>query len=90
MLIIWMKLTLYSCIVHSSSDVWLFKNVMQGIITMKPCGVGYWILSSLQIPLAIAFTAWILCRKESTQYHAPNQQVLKRTQITAKNWQASY
>ncbi|GAA0176596.1 ubiquitin-protein ligase [Lithospermum erythrorhizon] len=33
----------------------------QGIIIMESCGVGYWIITSIQIPLAIIFTAWILC-----------------------------
>ncbi|XP_044495089.1 sulfite exporter TauE/SafE family protein 5-like isoform X1 [Mangifera indica] len=46
----------------------------QGIITIKPCGVGYWIISSLQIPVAIVFTTWILCRKECNQNKAPNHQ----------------
>ncbi|KAH9748275.1 hypothetical protein WN944_012117 [Citrus x changshan-huyou] len=72
----WMKLGVLVLVWFCFSVLYLFRGNRdgQGIITMKPCGVGYWILSSLQIPLAIAFTAWILCRKESTQYHAPNQQ----------------
>ncbi|KAH7569068.1 hypothetical protein JRO89_XS06G0097300 [Xanthoceras sorbifolium] len=45
----------------------------KGIITMEPCGVEYWVLSSLQIPLAIVFTAWILCRKEMPQNAVPSQ-----------------
>ncbi|KAL3850837.1 hypothetical protein ACJIZ3_012719 [Penstemon smallii] len=32
----------------------------QGVIKIKPCGTGYWIISSIQIPLAIIFTTWIL------------------------------
>ncbi|KAL1365003.1 hypothetical protein HN51_013117 [Arachis hypogaea] len=36
----------------------------QSIIPMEACGVGYWILSSVQVPLAIGFTAWIVLRKE--------------------------
>ncbi|KFK43429.1 hypothetical protein AALP_AA1G124600 [Arabis alpina] len=31
----------------------------QGIISIKPCGALYWLLSSLQIPLTIFFTLWI-------------------------------
>ncbi|KAK0578629.1 hypothetical protein LWI29_013446 [Acer saccharum] len=45
----------------------------KGVITMDPCGVEYWILSSLQIPLAICFTVWILCRKENAQNPVPSQ-----------------
>ncbi|KAK8472473.1 hypothetical protein PHAVU_002G218000 [Phaseolus vulgaris] len=37
----------------------------QSIIPMEPCGVGYWILSSAQLPLALFFTAWIVYRKDS-------------------------
>nr|KJB57697.1 hypothetical protein B456_009G176100 [Gossypium raimondii] len=46
----------------------------QGVIPLKPCGIGYWSLSLLQVPLAIAFTAWILRRKESIAGQGPNQQ----------------
>ncbi|XP_042029393.1 sulfite exporter TauE/SafE family protein 2-like isoform X1 [Salvia splendens] len=38
----------------------------QGIIEIKTCGTGYWIISSMQIPLAIFFTSWILFRRSST------------------------
>ncbi|XP_022724297.1 sulfite exporter TauE/SafE family protein 5-like [Durio zibethinus] len=46
----------------------------QGIIPMKPCGVGYWTVSLFQIPLALAFTAWILSRKEAIECQGPNKQ----------------
>ncbi|PQP95496.1 uncharacterized protein Pyn_25417 [Prunus yedoensis var. nudiflora] len=45
----------------------------QGITPIEPCGIGYWVLSSFQIPLAIIYTAWILCRKENVQHHTLNQ-----------------
>ncbi|XP_042044562.1 sulfite exporter TauE/SafE family protein 2-like isoform X2 [Salvia splendens] len=38
----------------------------QGIIEIEACGIGYWIISSMQIPLAIFFTSWILFRRSST------------------------
>ncbi|KAJ6725316.1 hypothetical protein OIU85_023166 [Salix viminalis] len=41
---------------------------------MEPCGFVYWVVSSLQIPLAIIFTAWILYRKESCHHQTINQQ----------------
>lgn len=46
----------------------------QGITRMEPCGLAYWALSLVQIPLAIAFTAWILRRREplSCQVHVQN------------------
>lgn len=56
--------------------IYLFRGNRygQGIIPMKPCGVGYWTLSLFQIPLAIAFTAWILRRKEVIACQGPNKQ----------------
>ncbi|KAE9597117.1 hypothetical protein Lal_00007587 [Lupinus albus] len=39
----------------------------QSMISIEPCGVGYWIISSFQIPLTVIFTAWIVLRKESHQ-----------------------
>ncbi|KAG5622795.1 hypothetical protein H5410_008013 [Solanum commersonii] len=39
----------------------------QGIIPMEACGVGYWIISSVQFPMAIIFTSWILYNRESQQ-----------------------
>ncbi|KAJ9690128.1 hypothetical protein PVL29_012667 [Vitis rotundifolia] len=47
----------------------------QSIIPMEPCGEGYWILSSLQIPLAITFTTWILHRRETSNH----QEILGQT-----------
>lgn len=41
---------------------------------MEPCGVGYWVLSALQIPLALAFTTWILYRRESIQHQSSPEQ----------------
>ncbi|KAL2253264.1 UNVERIFIED_CONTAM: Sulfite exporter TauE/SafE family protein 2, partial [Sesamum indicum] len=31
-----------------------------GIIHIAACGTGYWMISSIQIPLAVIFTTWIL------------------------------
>jgi len=44
---------------------------------MEPCGVGYWILSSAQLPIALLFTAWIVYRKDSHQDQNPMQEVRK-------------
>ncbi|GLT32060.1 hypothetical protein SLA2020_067540 [Shorea laevis] len=46
----------------------------QGITRMKPCGVGYWAISLFQIPLATAFTAWVLHKKETVPCQVPIQQ----------------
>ncbi|KAJ4976051.1 hypothetical protein NE237_001157 [Protea cynaroides] len=37
----------------------------QSITGLKPCGVGYWIISAFQIPVAIVFTVCILYWKQS-------------------------
>lgn len=50
-------------------------QTVQSIIPMEPCGVEYWILSSVQVPLAIGFTAWIVSRKESLQDQTLVQEV---------------
>ncbi|PHT90768.1 hypothetical protein T459_05881 [Capsicum annuum] len=47
----------------------------QGIIPMEACGVGYWIISSVQFPLAIIFTSWILYNRESQQNMPSKKQV---------------
>lgn len=48
---------------------------VQGIIPMEACGVGYWIISSVQFPLAIIFTSWILYNRESKQNMPSKKQV---------------
>lgn len=48
---------------------------MQSIIPMEPCGVGYWILSAFQVPLALTFTSWIMYRRESLRDQPLPQQV---------------
>ena len=54
------------------------SKYVQGIIEIEPCGAGYWIISSLQIPLAMIFTAWILRKKDSVQHQASNHEVLDK------------
>ncbi|XP_058194772.1 sulfite exporter TauE/SafE family protein 5-like [Rhododendron vialii] len=46
----------------------------QGIALVKPCEVGYWILSSMQIPLALSFTTWILYKRGSLLHQTSNHQ----------------
>lgn len=72
----WMKLGILFIIWFSFSILYLLRGNRygEGIIPMESCGFGYWVVSSLQIPLAIMFTAWILYRKESCQHQTINQQ----------------
>ncbi|KAM7530754.1 hypothetical protein LguiB_034164 [Lonicera macranthoides] len=55
----------------------------QSIMPMEYCGVGYWILSSVQIPLAIVITIWILYtrRYQRLPNHSSNQQELDSQSI---------
>ncbi|XP_012829878.1 PREDICTED: uncharacterized protein LOC105951031, partial [Erythranthe guttata] len=45
---------------------------LQGIINIESCGTGYWIISSIQIPLAIIFTFVILNSRKSRKNTASN------------------
>jgi uncharacterized membrane protein YfcA len=51
----------------------------KGIITIKPCGVEYWILLSLQIPLALIFTKLALSRsdRERSSGNQKNQETTR-------------
>ncbi|KAM5588567.1 sulfite exporter TauE/SafE family protein 2-like [Rosa sericea] len=72
----WMKMGVLILVWCSFCLVYLLRGNRygKGIIPIEPCGVGYWVLSSSQIPLAIVYTAWILCRKENLQHHTLNTQ----------------
>ena len=48
---------------------------VQGLIPIETCGTGYWIISSLQIPVAIAFTLWILYKQKAPQPEDSPQKV---------------
>lgn len=65
----WLKLVVLLLVWFSFFSLYLLRGNKYGqsIIPMEPCGVGYWILSSAQVPLALIFTAWIVYRKESHQ-----------------------
>ncbi|QCD76645.1 hypothetical protein DEO72_LG1g266 [Vigna unguiculata] len=73
----WLKLVVLLLIWFSFFSVYLLRGNRygQGIIQMEPCGVGYWILSSVQIPLAVVFTAWIVFRKESLRDRTLMQEI---------------
>ncbi|KAJ6769676.1 CEREBLON [Salix purpurea] len=72
----WMKLGILVIIWFSFSIIYLLRGNRygEGIIPMESCGFVYWVVSSLQIPLAIIFTAWILYRKESCHHQTISQQ----------------
>ncbi|CAH2047928.1 unnamed protein product [Thlaspi arvense] len=38
----------------------------EGIISIEPCGITYWLISSIQIPLTLFFTLWI-CFSDNVQ-----------------------
>ncbi|KAE9613492.1 hypothetical protein Lal_00015880 [Lupinus albus] len=65
----WFKLGVLVLIWFSFFSLYLLRGNKYGqsMIPIEPCGLGYWVLSSVQIPLAVVFTAWILLRKESHQ-----------------------
>ncbi|KAK4421305.1 Sulfite exporter TauE/SafE family protein 2 [Sesamum alatum] len=62
----WLKLGMLVLIWFSFLVLYLLRGNRygQGIIHIAACGTGYWMISSIQIPLAVIFTTWILlCRK---------------------------
>lgn len=65
----WLKMGMLVIIWFSFFFLYLLRGNQygQGIIPMEACGVGYWIISSVQFPLAIIFTSWILYNRESKQ-----------------------
>ncbi|KAL5162725.1 Sulfite exporter TauE/SafE family protein 2 [Glycine soja] len=75
----WLKLVVLLLVWLSFFSLYLLRGNKYGqsIIPMEPCGVGYWILSSAQVPLALFFTAWIVYRKESHQDQNLMQEVRK-------------
>ncbi|CAN8325466.1 unnamed protein product [Cochlearia groenlandica] len=64
----WTKLGVLVIVWASFFVIYLLRGNKdgKGIISIKPCGVEYWILLSLQIPLALVFTKLALSRTEST------------------------
>lgn len=65
----WMKMGVLVMIWFSFFFLYLLRGNRygQGIIQMEVCGLGYWIISSVQFPLAIIFTSWILYNSDSKQ-----------------------
>lgn len=63
----WMKLGMLIVIWFCFFILYLLRGNRygQGIIVIQTCGVGYWIISSTQIPLSIVFTLWIFCSRKS-------------------------
>ncbi|XP_016491105.1 sulfite exporter TauE/SafE family protein 5 isoform X1 [Nicotiana tabacum] len=65
----WMKMGVLVMFWFSFFFLYLLRGNRygQGIISMEACGVGYWIISSVQFPMAIIFTSWILYNRVSQQ-----------------------
>ncbi|GMN19708.1 hypothetical protein TIFTF001_042718 [Ficus carica] len=85
----WMKLGVLVLVWCSFCLVYLLRGNRygEGIASIEPCGVAYWLLSSSQILLAIVYTAWSLCRKESSQVQKLNRRddVEEQTQAGQSN-----
>uniref|UniRef100_M4DAK6 Sulfite exporter TauE/SafE family protein n=1 Tax=Brassica campestris TaxID=3711 RepID=M4DAK6_BRACM len=77
----WTKLGVLIVVWASFFVIYLLRGNKdgKGIITIKPCGVEYWILLSLQIPLALVFTKLALSRTESLQERSSNNQITAAT-----------
>ncbi|KAL4201761.1 hypothetical protein AMTRI_Chr02g217710 [Amborella trichopoda] len=54
--------------------VWQGDRHGQGLIPIVPCGVAYWFISALQIPLALVFTLWFLLQNERPKHLHVNPQ----------------
>ncbi|KAE8659750.1 transcription factor ILR3-like [Hibiscus syriacus] len=76
----WKKLVVLIMFWFSFFIIYLLRGNRygQGVISLKPCGIEYWALSLFQIPLAIAFTAWILRKQELIACQDPNKQGVKK------------
>ncbi|XP_060189193.1 sulfite exporter TauE/SafE family protein 2-like [Lycium barbarum] len=71
----WMKMGVLIMIWFSFFFLYLLRGNQygQGMIQMEACGLVYWIISSVQFPLAIIFTSWILYKRENKQNLPSNQ-----------------
>lgn len=65
----WLKMGVLVMIWFSFFFLYLLRGNRygQGIINMKACGLVYWIISSVQFPLAIIFTSWFLYNRDNQQ-----------------------
>ncbi|PIN26457.1 hypothetical protein CDL12_00782 [Handroanthus impetiginosus] len=72
----WMKLGMLVIIWFSFFVLYLLRGNRygQGIIQIEVCGPVYWMISFMQIPLAVIFTAWILFSTKCPKNNSPTQQ----------------
>ncbi|CAL9188467.1 sulfite exporter TauE/SafE family protein 5-like isoform X1 [Musa acuminata AAA Group] len=55
----------------------------KGAINLKPCGVAYWFITLSQVPLAIAFTAYVLYEKKDSHHRQVDTQDKAQIRIQA-------
>ncbi|KFK40662.1 hypothetical protein AALP_AA2G025500 [Arabis alpina] len=84
----WIKLVVLVIIWLSYFAVYLLRGNKygEGIISIEPCGITYWLLSSTQIPLTLFFTIWI-CFSENVQSNqsSDNQDSVKDVEDLRSN-----
>ncbi|XP_062087452.1 sulfite exporter TauE/SafE family protein 5-like [Humulus lupulus] len=75
----WMKLGVLILVWCSFCFLYLLRGNRygEGITPIEPCGVGYWTVSSFQVPLAVVYTAWIIWKRKSSQHQNLNQKDIK-------------
>ncbi|KAM3306530.1 sulfite exporter TauE/SafE family protein 2 [Capsicum chacoense] len=71
----WMKMGVVVMIWLSFFFLYLLRGNRygQGIIHLEVCGLVYWIISSVQFPLAIIFTSWILYNNRKNKQNLPSK-----------------
>ncbi|KAF3656480.1 hypothetical protein FXO38_14128 [Capsicum annuum] len=71
----WMKMGVLVMIWLSFFFLYLLRGNRygQGIIHLEVCGLVYWIISSVQFPLAIIFTSWILYNNRKNKQNLPSK-----------------
>ncbi|XP_057764806.1 sulfite exporter TauE/SafE family protein 5-like [Salvia miltiorrhiza] len=76
----WMSIGMLALIWFSFFVLYLLRGNRygQGVIEMEACGTEYWIISSMQIPLAVFFTSWILFRGTSASTRQENGGLIRR------------
>ncbi|KZV37708.1 hypothetical protein F511_32609 [Dorcoceras hygrometricum] len=83
----WMKIGMLIIIWFAFFVLYLLRGNRygQGIINMEACGKVYWMISSVQIPLAFIFTAWNLYTGKSLETNAPPPTTLQMANHEARS-----
>ncbi|KAJ7538545.1 hypothetical protein O6H91_11G053800 [Diphasiastrum complanatum] len=68
------------------SALQVLRDGSHSMLDLEPCGISYWLLTGLQVPLSVAITAWTACHLRGKKKSSFSQRPQKEGDVLPKTY----